>query len=249
MKKILYLTIPLFIFLACQSENDEDLNPENPGDSTNMGDIIAYYMLNGNALDSSGNGNDGMLYGNPLVTEDRYGNPGSALYFNGNDDYMLAEIGNHDPISVSLWFAHKNNEMGKAYVIFDYGDNAFRGEVDMTSGATKTYGYYNDTAVIEMQSPKMIWDNDIIWHHLYIDSGSDTTNPRLYIDGNLEGMLDERQVLNVATNLVYFGRPFTGTYTSAAYFDGKLDDIKIYKRVLSEEEILSLFDNYIVGYY
>jgi hypothetical protein len=248
MRKIIYLTIPVFILLACQSENEEDLNPDYPGDSTTVGDIIAYYMLDGNALDSSGNGNDGTLYGNPLITEDRYGNPGNALFFNGNDDYMIAEIGNHDPIALSLWFAHKNNETGKAYVIFDYGDNAFRGEVDMTSGATKTFGYYNDTAVIEMNSPKMIWDNAMIWHHLYIDSGSDTTNPRLYIDGILEGMLDERQVLNVVTDLIYFGRPFAGNYTSATYFDGKLDDIRIYKRVLSEAEILSLFDNYTTDY-
>jgi hypothetical protein len=236
MRKFLYLTIPICIFLACQSENEEDLNPE-------VGDIIAYYMLDGNALDSSGNGNNGMLYGNPLTTEDRFGNPGSALSFNGNDDYMLADVGSHDPIAVSLWFAHKNNELGKAYVIFDYGNNAFRGEVDMTSGATKTFGYYNDTVTIEMFSPKMIWDNDMIWHHLYIDSGSDTTNPRLYIDGMLEGMLDERQVLNIVTSQIYFGRSFTDNYTSATYFDGKLDDIRIYKRVLSEEEILSLFDN------
>lgn len=244
MRKFLYLTIPFFIFLACQSENEEDLNPDNPGDSTAVGDIIAYYLLDGNALDSSGNGNDGVLYGNPLITDDRFGNPGSALSFNGSDDYMLADVGSHDPIAVSLWFAHKNNEMGKAYVIFDYGSNAFRGEVDMTSGATKTFGYYNDTVVIEMQSPKMIWGNDMIWHHLYIDSGSDTTNPRLYVDGLPEGMLDERQVLNIVTNMIYFGRSFADTYTSATYFDGKLDDIRIYKRVLSEEEILSLFDNY-----
>ncbi len=239
MRKILYLIIPLFIFIACQSD-DEDISA--------VGDIIAHYMLDGNALDSSGNGNNGTLYGNPVITEDRYGNPNSALHFDGIDDFMLAEIGDYDPIAISLWFAHKNNEIGKAYVIFDYGTNAFRSEVDMTSGATKTYGYINDTAVIEMHNPKMAFDNDMIWHHLYIDSGSDTTNPRMYIDGMLEGMLDEKLVLDVVTNLIYFGRSFTDNYTSATYFDGKLDDIRIYKRILSEEEVLSLFDNYSAGH-
>ncbi len=61
-------------------------------------------------------------------------------------------------------------------------------------------------------------------------------------------MLDEKQVLDIAANLIYFGRSFTGKYTSATYFNGKFDDIRIYKRILSEEEILSLFDNYHAGY-
>jgi len=247
MRKTLYLFIPLFIFLACQSENEEDLFPGYFEDDS-IGDVIAHYMLDGNAFDTSGNGYDGKLYGNPLITSDRYDNPNSAFYFDGNDDFMLAEIGIYDPIAISLWFAHKNNEIGKAYVIFDYGVNAFRSEVDMTTGATKTYGYFNDTTVMEMHSPKMAFNTDMIWHHLYIDSGSDTTNPRLYLDGMLEGMLDERQVLDIVTNLIYFGRSSTGNYTSATYFDGKIDDIRIFKRILSEEEILSLFDNYSAGY-
>ncbi len=244
MKKTAFIILPLLIILGCRDENDEEPCPVCHNSDSIAGDIIAHYMLDGDARDTSINRINGSLYGNPGLTSDRYDIPNSAFYFDGMDDFISAEIGNHDPLAVSLWFAHRNNEIGKAYVIFDYGENAFRSEVDMTSGATRTFCYINDTAVIEMFSPKMEYSSDMVWHHLYVDTGSDTTNPRMYIDGRLEGILEEKQVLDIVTSMIYFGRAFTGTFTQATSFEGKIDDIVIYKRVLSEEEIISIFDNY-----
>jgi len=244
MKKTLSVIFLLFFILGCKKENNKELCPECSNNGSIIGDIIAYYMLDGNARDTSVNGIDGLLYGNPEITSDRYNNPYSALHLDGIDDFISAEIGNHDPIAISLWFAHRNNEIGKAYVIFDYGENAFRSEVDMTTGATRTNCYVNDTNLIEMRSPKMDFSSNMLWHHLYIDSGNDTIGPRMFIDGKPEGMLDEKQSLNLITGLIYFGRAVSDTVTQALYFDGKIDDIIIYNRVLNKEEIDSLFGNY-----
>jgi hypothetical protein len=249
MKNILSIMFLIFFLLSCQKENDDGLCPECSDSDSIIGDIIAHYMLDGNALDTSVNGIDGLIYGNPEISSDRYNNPNSAIHFDGVDDFISAEIGNHDPIAISLWFAHRNNEMGKAYVIFDYGENAFSSEVDMTTGATRTNCYINDTNLIEMFSPKMEYSSGMAWHHLYIDSGNDTISPRMFIDGNPEGTLDEKQSLNIITGLIYIGRPFSNTFTQASYFDGKIDDIIIYNRILNEEEIDSLFGNYSIGYY
>ncbi len=246
MKKLLYIFIPVFIlFWNCRYENDEDMYPEyNKRDSV-IGNTIAHYMLDGNPLDTSDNKNHGVLFGDPRFTDDRFGNAGSAVDFDGIDDYLLAEIGFHDPLAVSLWFAHKNNEITKSYVIFDYGLNALRSEVDMTSGATLTYSYINDTNVISMFRPKMKYSYELLWHHLYIDTGSDTTMPKMYIDGLYEGFLDERKILTLQSDIIYFGRTFNNNETTALYFDGKIDDILIFNHILSEEEIISLFDNYV----
>ncbi len=240
MRRLIIIFLSLLFVLSCQKNDEEDNGQQHLKNDT----IIAHYMLDGDAIDTSGNSNNGILNGNPETTGNRFDDPGSALHLDGIDDFISADIGSHDPIAISLWFAHKNNEIGKAYVIFDYGDNAFRGEVDMTSGATKTYCYINDTNIIGMRSPKMSYSNSIIWHHLYVDSGSDTTNPRMYMDGYYEGMLDEKQSLNIIDNLIYFGRAGSGGLTNASYFDGKIDDIRIYNRILGEEEIISLIDNY-----
>ena len=48
-----------------------------------------WYTFNGNALDASGNGNDGTVNG-PTLTADRFGAPNSAYLFDGIDDYIDA---------------------------------------------------------------------------------------------------------------------------------------------------------------
>ena len=48
--------------------------------------IIAYYAFSGNANDSSGNGYDGTISGDPQLTTDRFGNSNSAYSFDGDGD-------------------------------------------------------------------------------------------------------------------------------------------------------------------
>ncbi|HEY4205695.1 MAG TPA: hypothetical protein VGM31_02740, partial [Puia sp.] len=50
--------------------------------------LIAYYPFNGNADDATGNGNNGSLVNGPTLTTDKMGNPNSAYYFDGVDDYI-----------------------------------------------------------------------------------------------------------------------------------------------------------------
>ena len=54
--------------------------------------------LNGNSNDSSGNGNNGTVYGATLTT-DRFGNANSANSFNGTNNYI--EIPNSTSIDLS----------------------------------------------------------------------------------------------------------------------------------------------------
>jgi len=50
--------------------------------------IIAYYAFSGNANDSSGNGYDGTISGDPQLTTDRFGNSNSAYSFDGDGDWI-----------------------------------------------------------------------------------------------------------------------------------------------------------------
>jgi len=52
--------------------------------------LVAYYPLNGNANDGSGNKHDGHIVG-AVPGNDRFGNPDSALNFNGKDSYISFE--------------------------------------------------------------------------------------------------------------------------------------------------------------
>lgn len=68
--------------------------------------LIAYYPLDGTANDESGFGNNGTVFGASLTT-DRFGVPGRAYYFNGTNDYILANVPTLPtgaaPRSASLW--------------------------------------------------------------------------------------------------------------------------------------------------
>jgi hypothetical protein len=52
--------------------------------------LIAEYLFNGNADDTSGGGHHGVVQGATLTT-DRFENPDSAFHFDGVDDYISIE--------------------------------------------------------------------------------------------------------------------------------------------------------------
>src|SRR5215471_8581430 len=70
--------------------------------------LVAYYPLDGNALDASGNNIDGTI-SNVTPTIDRNGIPGKAFYFNGTDSYIqlpfspLYDFAVTAEFSISAW--------------------------------------------------------------------------------------------------------------------------------------------------
>lgn len=76
---------------------------------------IGYYPFSGNANDTSENGYNGVLSGDPRLTTDRFGNSNSVYSFEGTDDWidfgnaMLAQFtNNYDSFSISVWAKSTN---------------------------------------------------------------------------------------------------------------------------------------------
>jgi hypothetical protein len=96
MKKLLLFVSLVFIGLS-------NVLAQIPTDS-----LVGYWPFNGNAIDASGNGNNGTIYGAALCA-DRFGNANSAYSFNGVDNYIRVEdspslnINGHVSISMSAW--------------------------------------------------------------------------------------------------------------------------------------------------
>ena len=67
--------------------------------------LVAHYPFSGNAVDYSGNGLNGTAFGATL-SNDRFGNPNSAYFLDGIDDYIrfppMPTVGVHS-LSVSFW--------------------------------------------------------------------------------------------------------------------------------------------------
>src|SRR5690606_40255102 len=68
--------------------------------------LLLYYSFDGDTNDSSINGNDGINFG-ATFANDRFGNPNSAIYFDGVNDYVnfpnISELKPDLPISFSFW--------------------------------------------------------------------------------------------------------------------------------------------------
>lgn len=76
--KLLFATFAIAVGLFAQAQAQTFL--------TNG--LVAYYPFNGNANDASGNGNNGYMIGGPVSTTNRFGQPNTALCFNGTNSFV-----------------------------------------------------------------------------------------------------------------------------------------------------------------
>lgn len=190
--------------------------------------LVAYYPFNGNANDESGNGNNGTFVGNSNLITDRYGNSNKA--FQGGSSYItcpstIFQFGRNDNFSISIWYTKSYNNGGRL-VSTENPEGNFRisknGSVDLSI----QYGDYLNFSIVD--------DN---WHNLIYTYSN--RNQKIFIDG----ILSIEQYDN-STGLLNYGSPFTiGAKAAPSYdkWNGKIDDIGIWNRALTQDEITNLY--------
>ena len=208
--------------------------------------LVAYYPFNGNANDESGNGNDGTVYGATL-TEDRFGNPNSAYSFDGVDDYI--DIGKNVkpnfPVTISAWI--KIRSLLERNVIFrnDKVDDAgyrYGFKIEIGSDGSFSTSFYSGYALSSTRRGK-VTDSSIVnmdkWQHLVsVLLGPD--NIKLFIDG--ENAQDHFH--GTGTKVLYSDNDgMIGMIDSRGrhVFSGSIDDIRVYNRALTEDEIKYIY--------
>ncbi len=197
------------------------------------------------ASDSSGNGNDGTLYGGLDATgwtSDCIF--GSCLKFDGVNDYIKVlnsaslNMGGNE-ITVEYWIKFSNGwypESGGSWEddqkIFDKGD-AYNGVMIKNSG--KHRFSIRPYAPPYTETNKDSWDADT-WY--YIVNVFDGTQYRIYVNGVLDK--NETFIGSVSTsgyNLIIGA----WTHEDKQFFNGTIDEFYIYKRAKTPEEI---WENY-----
>jgi hypothetical protein len=196
--------------------------------------LVAYYPFNGNADDESGYGNNGNVMG-AILTEDRFGNPSSAYSFDGVDDYIAYNtlwITPPEELTMVAWFNAMNTEEGK---IVYHGDN---GEFQLLS--------INDTSVsaVHLSSDWYFARSSTLtnkWHFL-VGIWKKGESLLVYLDNSSHDSITvpDEQLNDVGVNY----QPSIGSYNRAngAYFEGYIDDIRIYSRALTPGEIDFLYN-------
>lgn len=241
MKKINYYFVAIFAFIFTNSMAQVDLSKG----------LIGKFYFSGNASDSSGLGNHGTVNGATLTT-DRCGNSNAAYYFDGiNDNITVSNVGKGlNNFSYSIWvYASVIPGEGMYTYPFCLGNSDISHNIALCNNSMKGWsaGSSNDgTPVLSLLSMGS-QINRFKWYHLVLIR--DASNLKLYVNGVLNtndvsydgfnksnGGKDASYPDNCS---VYIG---SRGYLSQFFFNGKIDDIRIYNRVINDDEIDSLFN-------
>jgi len=198
------------------------------------------------ARDSSGHGRHGTLE-NMAGDEWTTGVLDGALEFNGSTDYVDLPIGALIAETTDCTFAAwvKWSGMGDQWQrIFDFGS----GTTYNMYLVSNNYDDYVAYAITDSgwTSEDRIWTSVALtsdWHHLAVTIDDANTTHTLYLDGEVIGQNTSATTnpsdLGETTNN-WLGKP---QYSDEPYFDGILDDVRLYSRALSAQEISDLISD------
>jgi hypothetical protein len=214
-------------------------------------DLLAYYPLNGNAKDSSGNGYDGIVNGAVLDNDRNNRANGAYNFVNGEIISNLGDPNFKGNFSVTLWsrletFNYENEPGRISYpliissgIITNNTLNAFLGlhysnsnPIILQTFLHAPNNYYFTYAPVDFKS----------WNHISIINKSDTLS--LFLNGNFVSRVSNPKPQNplYSSSFIRFGFP-KGALYELYRLNGKLDDIRIYKRALTAEEVKYLYQN------
>lgn len=215
-------------------------------------DIAAFYTFsNGSLNDDSGNNQTLTNTTSATPAADRFGNPNCAFEFDNlptSAEFLVRSNASFlttlTDFSVSLWYQPLDPTrpigMREFFVSHDYSlacpDKTGDWSVGLSDCRKAAFGMLNS-----------VWDNDITadcncesdartnsWHHLVATYSQNTTEMKIYRDGILQDAVTGNANCApplVNSGILYIGKDYTG----------RLDDIVILSRVLSQSEVNDLY--------
>lgn len=216
--------------------------------------LVAHYPLDGtgdNVADRSG-ALDGVVFG-AVPAADRFGDPDSALFFDGDDDYVEVSLGdspdinlNTQAITIAAWVLinREPRDMVFWWDAVSFGpDNhvlGVHGQGGVVAGIQNSWNCAYTTRENVMGRE---------WHHIAVTRDAAGTT-RVYQDGiqmelvpqsypqqepQLSLTCDEEAQ---ASALMWIGSDLEAW----EFFEGAIDDVRIYDGALTPEEVLSLYE-------
>ena len=203
--------------------------------------LVGWWPFNGNANNESGSGNNGNIQGTMAFTSDRYGISSSALIGNGTSSVEIPTpnalpLGNNSR-TFSLYFKINDvSTLSSNRELLAYGFNS--------PGQRFGLMMINNQIGIEYGIPSNLtnWTPDTQWHHLVVSYDQTLDTIKLYLDNNIIINTSPAVAIGTTSCCTFFGSLF-GPIDSYLYsFDGNLDDIGIWDRALTQQEITDLYN-------
>ncbi|MFN0203855.1 MAG: LamG-like jellyroll fold domain-containing protein [Bacteroidia bacterium] len=217
--------------------------------------LKAYYPCTGNMQDSSGYGHHGTLLHGATFTTDRFGNPNSALYLDGVDDYVelissAAMRPSDFPMTICAWVKPSSSLVSTGIVFantemdLQYGGQWLQVNTIIPDQTSSNYGTANNSTSASSRRAKraqgIICDDD--WH---------------FIGTVIHGLNDITLKIDCKEYPSYYSGTLAGTFTytttqkgnigrlhiisqAAEYYKGAIDEVRFYDRALTNVELALL---------
>lgn len=192
--------------------------------------LIGHYSFDGNAKDHSSNGKDGTTYGATIVD----GIVSQAYLFNGTSDYVEVPQGHNlltPDSTISMWI-YSTSWTNQAF-------ESLIGSRQVGNDGVMFFTSTNGAFSCDWGSNR--WSTGYIiplnqWIHLAVTR--DSLGRKLYVNGTLFNSTTAAGGPITADTVLQIGNVPGSSY----YFQGKMDDVRIYNRALSSGEINTLYN-------
>ncbi len=228
-------------FEAMQAAQPPQGSPAQPV-STNY---IGYWPLDETsgtvAADFSGNGDNGTVYGASWSSSGRMG---GCLTFNGTSSYVQVTNCLDNDFSISFWVKTTQTAgTGEWYNGAGLVDGDYPGVANdfgtALLGGKFAFGIGNPDTTISSS----VSINDGQWHQCVATRQEATRLIKIYVDGVFQTSGYENQNTLNASSRLFFGAIASG----GGYFNGSLDDIKIFNCTLSDGEVYALYNSMVAA--
>jgi hypothetical protein len=216
----------------------------NSSDPTLYQNLVGQYDFTGNTTDTGGLSNNGTVQGGVSATTDRRLTSNAAYSFNGSTGYISTTnlITNPQVYSINVWFNTSTSTPG---TLAGFGDTQtgtpsnFDRILWLDSSGGLNFSV-NTGSLLTVSSAATGYNNGA-WHMVTFVMSA-TSGMTLYIDSTSVGT-DANKVSQGYNGYWRIGQMSLSGLTSptGGYFNGKLDDIKIYSIALSSTQVSELY--------
>ena len=219
--------------------------------------LLSWYPFNnGITSDLSVNNNDGSIYGGVTSSSDRFGNSNSSYYFPGAQNSYIEVDHNTsfknivDGFTLSVWYTYENTNINSRLIEIGNPDNNQKGfTLNVNKDSRKWSGYIINGDNTNLVGIGVAVPEDPVqpdtWTHLVLTFNFITGESKTYVNGVKVKEKNDDNYSNYFGSFDLSDRDFNiGRKTESAYdpWKGEIDDIGIWKRALSIDEIEKIYE-------
>ncbi|MFH0735091.1 MAG: M56 family metallopeptidase [bacterium] len=203
--------------------------------------LVAFFPFNGNANDESGYDQNGTI-NNATLTEDRLGRANCAFDFSGKDSYIcvpkISQFNTSGSITVSCWIFPRRSENWESWISkANSSSRTSQWRIGFGENGNKEWGITQCILKDKQNIWTDLWITDNLiplnkWTQVIFVANQTKHFVNLFINGKKVVQIDNLKSFEPSQAPLYFGFQ-TDDW---AFFDGKIDDVRIYNRALTDQE-------------